>query len=239
MRQLSLLTAVILTFLGAMPGWSTWSVGIIDPRTRTIAVAAASCTESVYGVAAIVPGVGFVFAQAASNMEAKLEAIQGMRAGRSPASILKTITDPTFDRDWTKQQYAIVTVNNRDEPVTFTGIDTPEVHGARVGKGISVQGNTLVDKQVLQAVFDSLYRATWNDDDGLVRAVMASLLAGSKEGGDRRCGAITASSAFLTVVRPGDVDSPYLNVVVRRAETEGRNAVEVLDQRVRNALAQR
>ena len=226
-----------LACIGAGCATATWSLGVVDPKTRTIAVAAASCTPSVYGVAGVVPGKGFVFAQAASNMEAKAAAMNAIREGRSPVEIIRAIANAGFDSDWEEQQYAVVTLAHIDQPASFTGNKTRDVRGARAGKGISVQGNMVVRAEVLQSAFDRLYRATWRDDRELAAAALAALAEGSKQGGDRRCGAATASSAFLTVVRAEDGSTPYLNLVVRRGETSGGNAVALLEKRFAHWLA--
>jgi uncharacterized Ntn-hydrolase superfamily protein len=77
-----------------------------------------------------------------------------------------------------------------------------------------------------------LQRATWTDDAGLARAVVTALAAGSKAGGDKRCGDTTASSAFITVFRANDGEEAFVNVVVRRNDAGGRNAVIVLQERL-------
>ena len=126
----------------------------------------------------------------------------------------------------------MLTVADIEKPATFTGNDTPDSHGVRASRGVSVQGNTLVGPDVPQATFKTLVSGSWADDAGLARAVMDAMAAGSKLGGDRRCGAATASSAFLTVFRATDrEDSPYLNLVVRRTDAGERNAVMVLQER--------
>lgn len=233
-RTICLIAALILCPVSVQ---ATWSLGVIDPRTKTIAVAGASCTNSVYGIAGVVPGAGFVFAQAASNMSAKAEALAAIRRNESAAAILKSIANPDFDSSWEQQQYAIVTLSDLKTPATFTGNDTPEARGVRAWNGISVQGNTLVSNEVLDVTFDALRRASWTDDAGLARAIVDALAAGSKAGGDRRCGEATASSAFVTVVRANDrQEAPYVNVVVRRSEANGRNAVTVLQERFNAAI---
>jgi hypothetical protein len=53
----------------------------------------------------------------------------------------------------------------------------------------------------------------------------------AKFGGDRRCGARKAASAFLTVGKPNDdPESPYLNLVVY-GKDDTVNAVEALRQK--------
>jgi uncharacterized Ntn-hydrolase superfamily protein len=44
--------------------------------------------------------------------------------------------------------------------------------------------------------------------------LMIALEAGAKTGGDKRCGERKASSAFLTVSKPEDVDKHWLNLVI-------------------------
>jgi len=63
---------------------------------------------------------------------------------------------------------------------------------------------------------------------------MAGLKAGADAGGDSRCGAQRATSAFLAVARPGDVPNwPYLTLRVVDAEKGGHvNAVEMLETRL-------
>ncbi|HET9277132.1 MAG TPA: DUF1028 domain-containing protein, partial [Flavitalea sp.] len=46
---------------------ATWSIIVIDPKTKEIGIAGASCTRSVYGIGAIIPGKGAIVVQAMSN----------------------------------------------------------------------------------------------------------------------------------------------------------------------------
>ena len=63
---------------------------------------------------------------------------------------------------------------------------------------------------------------------------MKALLAGSEAGGDKRCGEQKASSAFITVMRPGDdPKKPHLNLVISGIGKGGNNAVNVLEDRYR------
>jgi uncharacterized Ntn-hydrolase superfamily protein len=229
MRSVALLSC----WLAVSPAWATWSIGVLDPNTKTIAVAAASCTGSVYGVAGVVPGVGLVFAQAASNMRAKNKALEWMRAGVPNEEILKRITSFDFDRGSAIQQYALLTFAETEKPLTFTGNETPDWRGVFSFTGVTAQGNTLVGRGALEAAYLSLVNATWKSDAELTEAVVTALAAGSKAGGDRRCGDTTASSAFVTVFRASDdAQSPYVDLVVRRSDANGGNAVKVLQDRV-------
>lgn len=227
----------LFTLTLTWPATATWSLGIADPATRMIAVAGASCSPSVYGVAGVVPGRGLVFAQAASNMEARNKALQEIRRGTPNAEILRLITSYDFDPAAATQQYALLTFAEIDHPVTFTGNDTPDVHGVLSSRAITVQGNTLVSREVLNATYAHLLKARWHGAAELAQIAVGALAAGSAAGGDRRCGAAKASSAFVTIFQPADdAGSPAVKVVVTRADAGGRNAVEVLQERLAQSL---
>lgn len=69
LKQL-ILTFCLLTLLSTTAS-ATWSIIIIDPKTKEIGIAGASCTASVYGIGGIVPGKGAVVVQAMSNKQAR------------------------------------------------------------------------------------------------------------------------------------------------------------------------
>jgi len=56
---------------------------------------------------------------------------------------------------------------------------------------------------------------------------MIALEAGAKTGGDKRCGERKASSAFLTVSKPDDVEKHWLNLVIY-GNDDHTHAVEAL-----------
>lgn len=61
---------------------------------------------------------------------------------------------------------------------------------------------------------------------------MLALEAGAAKGGDKRCGDRKASSAFLTVAKPGDDPiNPYINLVVYGTD-EKTKAVQALRQKL-------
>jgi hypothetical protein len=64
-KKLSLFI-ILLTALG-LPCFATWSIIVVDPKTKKIGIAGASCTPSVYGIGAIMPGKGAIVVQANGN----------------------------------------------------------------------------------------------------------------------------------------------------------------------------
>lgn len=218
----------ILLSMSAIEAYATWSIIVIDPRTKEIGIAGASCTYSVYGIGAIIPGKGAVIVQAMSNGAARAEGLQLIMADAPPGQILEAMKNPRFDPE--KQQYAIVCVNYLDQALTYTGSETNPAKGALTKKGISVQGNTLTNPDELQAIMTAALNAQ-KASLSIENVLMLALEAGAKLGGDKRCGDRKASSAFLTVAKPNDPrQKPYLNLIVNGTD-DTVNAVDALRQK--------
>jgi len=217
-----------VTFLFAGQAHATWSVIVLDKETRSIGLAGASCSDYVAGIAGFVPGKGAVMAQAASNWQAKTKAEELIRTGAAPDQILATIINPDFDPDFSRQQYAIMTFDAFDKPVTYTGTSTEDYHGAITGDGFSTQGNMLPGSKVLEAVAASI-SATRKANRPIEEILLKALEAGASAGGDKRCGKQRAASAFITVIRP-DLAwwEPYLNINVHHVRQGGSNAVALV-----------
>jgi uncharacterized Ntn-hydrolase superfamily protein len=215
-------------FLAAGQAHATWSVIVLDRETHNIGLAGASCSDYVAGIAGYVPGKGAVMAQAASNWQAKTKAEELIRSGTAPDQILAAITDPNFDPDFSRQQYAIMTFQAFDKPVTYTGTNTEDYHGAITGDGFSTQGNMLPGSAVLEAVATSI-NATRKAKQPIAEILLSALEAGASAGGDKRCGKQRSTSAFITVIRP-DLPwwEPYLNLNVHHVRKGGPDAVAMV-----------
>jgi uncharacterized Ntn-hydrolase superfamily protein len=206
----------------------TWSLIVLDRETKEIGVAGASCSGYVAGIEGIVPGKGAIVAQAMSNMEAKARGMEMIEAGAAPREIITAITDPKFDPSFADRQYAVVTFDHLNAPASFTGGEAAPYAGALSGEGISVQGNILASKEVLQAPWDAI-QAAQQERLPLYEILMRALEAGGAAGGDTRCGEQRATSAFVKMARPDDgMWNPYLYLVVHGVDRGGTNAVMVL-----------
>lgn len=219
----TLLLLVTLT----LPSRATWSIIVIDPKTKAIGMAGASCTSDCSGIGSIIPGTGAIIVQAMSNYNAHAVGRRAILNGRPPEEIITGLQEARFDP--THQQYAIVTLAHLT-PVTYTGDSTIFYNGALTGQGISVQGNLLANKQTLQAIFEAVVRARATSLP-IHETLMLALEAGAAAGGDKRCGDQKAQSAFIRVARPtDDAAAPYLNLVVTDQQKGGANAVITLRQ---------
>lgn len=205
--------------------FATWSIIIIDPKTKEIGIAGASCTSNCSGIGSIVPSNGAIIVQAMSNFNAHDMGRKAIIAGHPIEGILDALRESRFDPE--HQQYAIMTLRQMN-PVTYTGDSTIFYNGALTANGISVQGNLLSNENVLKAIFDAVVQAQ-KDSLSIHEILMQALEAGSEAGGDKRCGEQRAQSAFIKVAKPEDnAETPYLNLFITGRPKGGENAVAVL-----------
>ena len=221
-RQLCLF--VVLLIVLHLPGFATWSIIVIDSKTKEIGIAGASCTVSVYGIGVILPGKGAIVVQANGNPYARLQGFRMLMDGMEPATILENLKHSEYDPE--QQQYAILSINDISSPSTYTGTKTISYAGTLTGNGISVQGNMLTNPNELQAIFDAAVKAQ-KDSLPIQDILMLALEAGARSGGDKRCGERKASSAFVSVAKPGDVDKYWLNLIIY-GNDDHTHAVEAL-----------
>lgn len=210
---------------------ATWSIIVLDRTKGVIGVAGASCTSDVHGIMALVPGTGALMAQAIGHPPAMREALRLLRGGVTPDSVLRAITAPSVDTAIQLRQYGMATFAGGQ--VQFTGTATINYHGERSADGVLVQGSILAGPAVLDQAIAAIQQAR-SAGKPMEEVVMAGLKAGSDAGGDSRCGAQRATSAFLAVAKPGDVANwPFLTLrVVDVARGSSANAVELLQARL-------
>jgi uncharacterized Ntn-hydrolase superfamily protein len=204
--------------------FATWSIIIIDPRTKEIGIAGASCTYNCDGIGKILPGKGAIIVQAMSNNDARDKGFQMILTNETPTVIIKALRAPFFDPQ--RQQYAVVTLKDIEQPAAYTGDSTKHFNGAMTANGISVQGNTLATDQVLKKIFDAVIDGR-DKSLRIDEILMLALEAGADAGGDSRCGDQRATSAFLMVAKPHD-RKPYLHLTIFGQKKGGPNAVRML-----------
>lgn len=218
--------AVALVMLMARTADATWSIVAVDPQTREVGSAGASCTPYVAGIVALAPGRGAIVAQAMSNGAARRRGVRLLADGGSPSAIVGAISHPSFDDTYQEQQYGVVSLAFADRPAAFTGVRTHAVAGHLLAPGVSVQGNILTGHDVLTATLEAFERSAGHP---LAERLLLALEAGAARGGDRRCGAQTAHSAYLVVARPDDsARHPGIRHIVPGQGEGGPNPVHLL-----------
>jgi uncharacterized Ntn-hydrolase superfamily protein len=217
-----LLFVALLTLLA--PGAdATWSIVAVDPETREVGIAGASCILGSELLARLVPGHGAVAAQAIPNLAARDEIARRVAAGESPAAALAAVTEGSFDTMLGSsmariRQYGVAALGFEHDPANFTGSWAVDFAGARIGNGVTVQGNMLRGADVVEQALEAFEEKRSACKPSLADRLMAALEAGSRAGGDARCSEdLTALSAFLMVAKPDDdPDRPSLHLLRQR-----------------------
>lgn len=168
----------------------TFSIVGYDEHTQELGIAVAS---KFLGVGAVVPfakaGVGAVATQSLANLSYGVEGLELLAKGHSPLEVIEKLTAKDEGQAW--RQVGIVDAKGRS--ATFTGDDCYDWAGGSAGKNYAVQGNILVNQQVIEQM-----EATFEQTEGpLAERLLAALLAGDAAGGDSR----GRQSAALLVVK--------------------------------------
>ncbi|HSG43320.1 MAG TPA: DUF1028 domain-containing protein [Anaerolineales bacterium] len=207
----------------------TWSIIAVDPVTREVGAAGATCEVFAVGLAGIAPNKGVIATQAWGNLEARRQGVDMLLQGASPTKVITTITNSDFDPDITIRQYGVVALGFETTPMAYTGVDTNNWAGDLQGFGVSVQGNELVNEKVVQASLQSFQQ---NAGASLADRLLDALEAGMAEGGDSRCGEQTALSAFLLVASQTDTPNHIsFGIVIPEQEVGGANPIFLLRQK--------
>jgi len=233
MRSLRKTLVLLLTPLAACQApdfpttldMTTWSVVAVDPVTGDVGVAMASCVPGTLAdaLAALVPGKGAAATQAAFDVANRNRVFEALQEGLPAEEVVRRVTDPELDTRLGSRQYAVVTMSGGVAQVAgytgqpmLDGSENPESGrwaGIRsdASKGVSVQGNTLVNEAV---VADGLTAFLWEDPVGfntLTDRLMRALEAGSIAGGDVRCNTATSrqTAATAMIVAARGSDAPY------------------------------
>lgn len=231
-RSIGTAAAALGLALAAAPpaARATWSIAAVDPATREVGVAGASCYPDVYVIGRVVPGRGAVAAQAIVDLAGRDLAAGQLAAGVRPEEILEQLTRRRFDAWYLPlhrlRQYGIAALGQ--PAASYTGAWTFSWAGAAQADGVTVQGNLLRGPEVVRDALAAFEAA--GAGCALGERLVRALEAGAAAGGDRRCSAEqTALSAFLTVARPADPEpSPGVRLVIPNQEKGGANPVEQL-----------
>jgi uncharacterized Ntn-hydrolase superfamily protein len=224
-RRLALHLALVVAL--ARPASATWSIVMVDPRTREVAVGSVTCLDR-FDLRAITPvvlvGRGGATVQAAGDFDGVRRPIihDEMLAGTAPDEILARLATVPGHED---RQYGIVDVQGR--ATTFTGsLALPWAGGLTGDSGAfayAIQGNILTGACVASAMEAALI-ATPGD---MPAKLMAAMEAARDEGGDGRCSCdpddatrcgcppVTFTKSghigYMIDARIGDTDDPACN----------------------------
>ncbi len=157
----------------------TYSIVAIDVKTKTLGVAVASGSIAVgTRVPWVKEYVGAIATQAYTNTMYGSKGLELLAKGYSPSEALEKLLNLDPERDY--RQVAIIDAGNRK--AVFTGEKCPDWKGQIIGDNYVIIGNLIVGENVLKAVEN-----VFNESLGpFPLRLLNALIAGEKEGGDRR-----------------------------------------------------
>jgi uncharacterized Ntn-hydrolase superfamily protein len=231
MRLLSVL--IVFVLCSSLSAQDTFSIVAVDPETGEVGSAGASCVPNIGSIggvillSGIIPGRGGVNAQAYICIDPHVNldnAIQKMEEGLSPNEILFWLqqNDACFSQgfDPSYRQYGIAAFdeNGAPEAAAFTGDNTDDWKGHRVGDNYSIQGNILMGPEIVDSM-EARFLAT---EGSLAERLMAAMQGANVPGADARClsAGTSSTSAFLRVFGPDDdPEQPSLELNVAETPT--------------------
>lgn len=220
------------------PPWppvATFSILGYDPATGEIGGAVQSRVFSVgNGVLWAEAGVGSAATQAIVDVSYGPQAIELLRKGIAPKTIIKQIWEADPDprpEDWTKQGRQFAVINAKGEAAAFTGAKATPWAGDKQGKYCTAQGNILAGPDVVTKMVEA-FEATAGH---LSFRLLAALEAGQVAGGDKRG---MQSAAMLIVKKNGGVWL-HNDVVLRLQADDNPEPIKELRRLVEKAATQR
>ena len=179
--------SAVLPFLFASTAHATWSIVIVDTKTKEVAVGTVTCLEN-FDLLAIVPvvvvGTGVAAVQSAGDFDGIRRPIvfDDLIAGIPPENILSIVSSVTGHQ---QRQYGIVDTQGRS--VTFSGNANSQWAGGVTGTAgtlvYAIQGNILSGSCVVPAIEQAILTTVGDIPEKL----MAGMQAAGNNGGDGRC----------------------------------------------------
>jgi neutral ceramidase len=187
----------------------TFSIVAVDPETGICGAAVASKYPAVGKVVPYVrAGVGAFCTQHWHHPPWGEQALDLLEQGLGPEEVLGILLKEDPRRD--KRQLAIIDMQGRAANRNPADADPSGVYwGAMSGKYYACQGNTLVGREVIEAM-SKAYEET---EGSLADRLMAALVAGDHEGGDHR-GRLAAG---IRIAKRG-VEGIWLELQVEKSE---------------------
>ena len=184
------------------PPVATFSILGYDPDTGEVGGAVQSRVFSVgNGVLWAEADAGVAATQAIVDVSYGPKALALLRAGLSPAAVVKAVLDSDPDprpADWSKEGRQFAVMDAKGTYAAYTGPKATAWAGNKSGKYCTAQGNILAGEAVVNAMVESFEKSPGH----LSMRLMAALDAGQAAGGDKRG---MQSAAMVIVKKNGGV----------------------------------
>ncbi|MFW6271061.1 MAG: DUF1028 domain-containing protein [Bacillota bacterium] len=201
---------------------ATFSITGFDPETGELGIAVQS---KFLAVGSVVPWaeaeVGAIATQSLANVSYGPEGLKLLKEGKTPEEVIEIL----IENDDESELRQVGIVDAEGNSATFTGEGCYEWAGGITGDNFAAQGNILVDKETVKAMADTFQSA----EGTLAERLVAGLIAGQKQGGDKR----GRQSAALYVVKEeggyGGYNDHYIDLRVDDHPTPIKELKRLLD----------
>lgn len=242
-RPLAAAAALVAAAAGA--GRATMSIVAVDPATREVGGAGASCLESADGGVLVIsdlqPGKWVLHTQSYWTAANQANARARMEAGDSPEAAMDWLAGTDAQGTAGLRQYGAADLDgDSSRSAAFTGAQCGDWKGHRLGRGYAIQGNILLGPRVL----DSMEARFLRTPGPLAERLMSALQGANRAGADSRClgEGVSSRSAFLRVAKPADAAGRFhldLRVPSRPWGREPIDSLQKLYDRWKAATAAR
>ena len=187
--------------------FSTFSIVAVDLENGLVGSAGASCIAGSIIISDIHPGVGAIHTQSYWSGYNQIMASDMMDLGLSPEEIIDYIVENDVSNNPSIRQYGIIDLYEGGRSAAFTGSNCMDFKGHVLGPNYAIQGNILLDENVLLSMEESFNQTVGTFTDKL----MAALQGANIPGADSRCLSNNTSSlsAFIRVAKPLDEENDY------------------------------
>lgn len=226
---------ILFFLIHSLAAQDTFSIVAMDPETGEVGSAGASCVDlsnffglSDHFLGDLVPGQAAINTQAYYLSTNQNNALQQIQNGASPQETIDWLIANDVQGNPALRQYGIVALtDNGVESAAHTGQSTDDYKGHIVGPNYAIQGNILLNEEVLL----NMEQEFLNAEGDLACKLMAAMQGANIVGADSRCADNGTSSlfAFLKVAQADDVQgNPGFLVSVRTKNGDGIEPIDSL-----------
>ena len=197
---------IFLLFFGLI--YSTFSIVAVDLNNGQVGSAGASCIGGSIIISDIHPGVGAIHTQSYWSGYNQIMASNLMDSGLSPDEIINYLIENDVNNNPSIRQYGIVDIYEGGRSAAYTGENCMDYKNHILGINYAIQGNILLDEQVLINIENNFNTTIGTLSDKL----MAALQGANIPGADSRCldNGTSSLSAFIRVAEPFDEPNNFL-----------------------------
>jgi len=215
---------IFLIFIGLI--YSTFSIVAVDLNNGQVGSAGASCIGGSIIISDIHPGVGVIHTQSYWSGYNQIMASNLMDSGSSPDEIITYLIENDVNNNPSIRQYGIVDIYEGGRSAAYTGENCMEYKNHILGANYAIQGNILLNEQVLINIENNFNATIGTLSDKL----MAALQGANMPGADSRCldNGTSSLSAFIRVSEPFDEANDFLLDLNINNTNNGQEPIDLL-----------